>query len=347
MPHGFPDFAESEGSATEFFSLFWERRRFIALVCAVAVGIAGLAAVVLPRRYTAISRIVIDPPAGTDPRASTAVSPIYLESLRTYELFASSDDLFFRAARKFGLRGSGQPMERLKKSVLKVGVPRNTKVLEISVDWRDPNIAHQLALYLADETVKLSQSIGRAGDEQLIREAEAQAAEAGNHLREAEKAFAAAAQKGSPDQIKAEIEADEQLRSMVRQRLIASDEEADRYRAQLGSLDREIAARAQRLAELGAELSSLEAQRTNAQAVFKSASARLAEIKLAGGYRGERLRLLDPGIIPERPSYPDVPLLLAAASFAGLVLALFVVVMDAGRARTVPAAPSLRVAGRR
>ena len=50
-------------------------------------------------QYTATARIVIDPPAGTDLRAAMAVSPIYLESLRTYEQFASSDSLFQKAAR--------------------------------------------------------------------------------------------------------------------------------------------------------------------------------------------------------------------------------------------------------
>src|SRR5579872_3880287 len=81
-----------------------DRWRAIALACAVA-GIAALGvSLLLPREYTAVCRILMDPPAGTDPRTSTAVSPIYLESLRTYELFASSDELFLQAAQKFGLR---------------------------------------------------------------------------------------------------------------------------------------------------------------------------------------------------------------------------------------------------
>ena len=302
---------------------------------------------VLPRRYTAVSRIVIDPPAGTDPRVSTAVSPIYLESLRTYELFAASDDLFFRAAQKFGLRDGSQAIDRLKKSVLKVGVPRNTKVLEISVDWREPKIAHALALYIADETVKLNQSIGRAGDEDLIRDAAAQVSEARQRVEQAERAFAAAGLPGSPDQLKAEIEADEDLRATLKKRLIDYGEDATTYRRQLEALDREITSRSRQLAQLSATLSSLDAQRSDAQAALKAASARLAEVRLAGAYRGERLRVLDPGIVPERPSYPDVPLVLAVALFGGLVLSLFIVVMEAGSATVRAAAPPLRFAGRR
>src|SRR5215472_3649134 len=111
---------------------FRSRWRVIALACAVAAAAAFGATLLMPRRYTAVCRILVDPPAASDPRASTAVSPVYLESLRTYEMFASSDDLFQRAARKFGLRADSTPIEKLKKRILKVDLIRNTKILEIN-----------------------------------------------------------------------------------------------------------------------------------------------------------------------------------------------------------------------
>src|SRR6185436_5565549 len=107
------------------------RWRVIAVACAVAVSLALAVSLILTKQYTAISRIVIDPPAGSDPRASMAVSPIYLESLRSYELFASSDDLFLKAVDRFGLRRDSAPIDKLKKSVLKADMLRNTKILEI------------------------------------------------------------------------------------------------------------------------------------------------------------------------------------------------------------------------
>src|SRR5258708_6981859 len=81
------------------------RWRLIAVACAVAVSLSLAVSLILTKEYTAVSRIVIDPPAGSDPRASMAVSPIYLESLRSYDLFAASDDLFLKAVQRFGLRG--------------------------------------------------------------------------------------------------------------------------------------------------------------------------------------------------------------------------------------------------
>jgi len=65
----------------------------------------------------------------------------------------------------------------LKKSVLRADMPRNTKVLEIHATLSDPKAAHALALYIAEETVKLNETISREGDRELSAEAEKQATE--------------------------------------------------------------------------------------------------------------------------------------------------------------------------
>ena len=46
------------------------------------------------------------------------------------------------------------------------------------------------------------------------------------------------------------------------------------------------------------------------------------------GYRGERLKIIDPGIVPERPSSPNVPLNLAAALLLGLVLPILYLAIE-------------------
>jgi uncharacterized protein (DUF2267 family) len=50
--------------------------------------------------------------------------------LRSYELVASSDDLFLRVVKKFDLDQSVS-IERLKKSVLRVEMPKNTKIATV------------------------------------------------------------------------------------------------------------------------------------------------------------------------------------------------------------------------
>src|SRR5229473_3857330 len=79
---------------TEYLRSHW---LVIAGSITVALVLAGTGSFLLPERYTATTSVVIEPPAGNDPRGATAVSTVYLESLKTYELFASSDTLFSRA----------------------------------------------------------------------------------------------------------------------------------------------------------------------------------------------------------------------------------------------------------
>jgi capsular polysaccharide biosynthesis protein len=308
------------------------RWRIIALACAVAVALTLLVSLVLTKQYTAISRILIEPPAGSDPRVSTAVSPIYLESLHSYELFAASDDLFLKAVERFGLRQGSQPIDQLKKSVLKADMPRNTKILEIHATLPDPKKAHALALYIAEETVKLNQAVSREGDRELAAEAEKQAAEVGARLQKIEQAWAQASQERD-EPLQAELDSDEQLRSALRRELAESEvlsenDRAEQYRRQLDSLQRQIAPKQKLLAARSARMEQLTSERTAAQAAAKAADIRLEEVRSALGSRGERLRIIDPGIVPERPSSPNIPLNVAIALFAALVLSVFYLVVE-------------------
>src|SRR3974377_543357 len=111
------------------------RWRWIAVSCAVGLALALAFTLAQQRRYTAVTQLVIEPPAGSDMRAAMTVSPIYLESLKTYEHFADGDQLFQKALEKFHLRGEfgSRPIESVKSRVLRVSMVRNTRILEIAV----------------------------------------------------------------------------------------------------------------------------------------------------------------------------------------------------------------------
>src|SRR5450631_2798415 len=147
------------------------RLRWVWIAGSCAVALALTVSLVLPREYTATARIVIEPPAGGDSRSSVAVSPIYLESLKTYEQFAADDSLFEKAVDKFKLRATlgGRPIENLKKHVLKVGVVRNTRILEIATTLPDAGQAQLLAKFLAESTVELSRAVVNEGDQDLLQ----------------------------------------------------------------------------------------------------------------------------------------------------------------------------------
>src|ERR1700685_1702339 len=106
----------------EYIDFLRARWRFLGLACGFAIVAALATGLLLPKRYTATATILIDPPAGGDPRMAIAGSPVYLESLKTYELLATNDQLFVRAAAQFHLRDrDGSPIESLKRRVLQVG----------------------------------------------------------------------------------------------------------------------------------------------------------------------------------------------------------------------------------
>ncbi len=95
---------------------------FLLVVSLSAAVIVLIISLLLPKQYTATASIMIDPPVAEDPRVSVAVNPTYLESLRSYEMVASSDTLFARALEKFHLRDEfgGAALESIKRHVLKV-----------------------------------------------------------------------------------------------------------------------------------------------------------------------------------------------------------------------------------
>ncbi|HKA01934.1 MAG TPA: Wzz/FepE/Etk N-terminal domain-containing protein, partial [Candidatus Solibacter sp.] len=152
------------------------RWRWIAASAGVAVGLAIAISLAMTNQYTATARLLIEPPAGTDLRSAMAVSPIYLESLKTYEQLAASDSQFQKAVEKFGLNGGS--IEGLKRRVLKVQVVRNTRILEIAATLPDPKKAQALAQYLAEATAELNRASVAESDKDLVEGFAAQEHEA-------------------------------------------------------------------------------------------------------------------------------------------------------------------------
>jgi uncharacterized protein involved in exopolysaccharide biosynthesis len=327
------------------------RWRFIAIAVSTAVLAAMAAGFLLPRRFTATASILIDAPGGLDPRAATEVSPVYLESLRTYEHFASSDSLFADAIRRLHIREqySGVPVESLKSLVLKVSKPRDTKILEISATLDDPRKAQALAQYIAEQTVSLNRSLDRRADDDLTEDARGRVNATKARVAAADREFAAATIDGV-EGIRSELDAAVDLDARVRRDLAEAKADladalaqepapgADRDR-----LARQIAALRGRIAELQmqqaasekmvqskqqilgrrqARLDSAQEEQKAARAQLDAAQARLNDLTASAGLRTERLKIIDPGIVPERPSAPNRPALVISALMISSVLSV-------------------------
>jgi uncharacterized protein involved in exopolysaccharide biosynthesis len=333
--------------AFEYIDYVRRRWRVIAIGCVVAVLLAGGVSLLLPKKYTATASVVIEPPGGSDARLTTAVSAMYMESLKTYELFGNSPTLFARAAGKFHLRSSdSQSLESLQRQVLKVAKVRDTKVLEVSATLRDAKTAQALAQYVAEETVAMSHRESLASDQDFSEIAETQAAEAKRRADEAQNAWNTLSVNEPIESLQAEIDADISLRAKLEEQLATAESDAAEYRAQAqdGPFAREQAtateARAALLAKRSREIQESTAQKSAtlaartakrqalqmalkvAQQNYESVAGRLQDSRATAGTHSEQLRVIDPGVVPQRPSSPNIPLNVIAAFFAALILSI-------------------------
>jgi uncharacterized protein involved in exopolysaccharide biosynthesis len=347
------------------------RRRWLVVVaaCGAAVLLAFAVSVLMTKRYTATASVLIEAPGGNDVRVATAVSAVYLESLKTYESLAGSDSLFARAVEEFHLQqGASAPsLESLKRRVLKVVIPRNTKVLEISVTLPQPKQAQAMAQFLAEQTAGMSRAQSMAADSAFAEEAQKQAAEAQARLDERQKEWANLAAAAPVTGLQNAIESNIDLQGQLRQQLVDAQANVAEYQQQaqaggqfageqlssaqaraalidkrLAELNREIQEKSTALATRSAKRDSLEQELRIAQTAYETASARLRDIRSAAGSRGEQLRIIDPGIVPEAPSSPNVFLNVIAAFVVALVSSIVYLSITFGyRRRSIGFQPSV------
>jgi capsule polysaccharide export protein KpsE/RkpR len=346
----------------EYFVYLRTRWKFVFASCFAAAILAAAISLILPKRYTATASILIDAPAGNDPRAATAVSPVYLESLKTYERFADSDTLFVRAVQRFGLReeeASSAAVDSLKRQLLKVTKLRDTKALEISVTLRDPTKAQAVAQFIAEETVKLNHSLSRQSDDELIEQSRGQVDLARAKLDEAEKLLNQESARSPVESVQSEMRGLVDLKERWQRELVEANADIADYKAQLkvqsqatadsdrllrdlagvsaraevlrkelDSVSRSILQKETEVARRTARLDRLAADRQSARVVYDSALARWNDAQGSVGNRGERLKIIDPGIVPQRPSFPNLTLNIMAAILISMVAALLYISMS-------------------
>ncbi len=323
--------------ALEFAGYVHARWRRILICCAAALLLSGVGSLLLPKRYTATASLLIEPPAGIDPRGATAVSPVYLESLKTFEHVASNDTLFLQALDHLHIRQkySGSSIESLKRSVLQVSKPVNTRIIQIGATLHDAKEAQGLARYIAEQTVALTRSLDDQSAADTIRETQLAFDRAGNRFREAQKALGEFVAQQTDGALSAELDSAGELKYQVDRDLGKARAELADYSSQEAAADpsgwnaRQIASARARTADLEAQdhrleqtiatksglldrlkqrHESLDSELNSARIDFEASRTKLGDLKAAAAFRGERLEVLDPGIVPERPSSPNVPL---------------------------------------
>ena len=361
---------EEEFDGVQFAHYVRSRWAVVVVSCGVAIALAGSVSLMLPKQYTATASILIEPPAGNDPRGATAVSSVYLESLNTYERFASSDTAFAIALEQSGLQKKfeGANIEAVKRSVLKVSRPTSTKIVEISATLGDPNDAQKLAQHVAEQSVALNRKLDNQSSEDLLTEARKALERAESRLRTAEQNRGRIIQVEGVDVLQNEVTDKNALLLSIEQELgktraALADAEAEartlpdsgepaertlfdtrevgamRARAaslesQATALDKESAAATTVLEGRRQRREPLDNELRMARADYEVARNKLADVQSSSAYRAERLEIMDPGVTPQHPSSPNIPLNAMLAALVSLVLSAGYLAMRFGYSRT-------------
>jgi capsule polysaccharide export protein KpsE/RkpR len=206
------------------------------------------------------------------------------------------------------------------------------------VTLADPAQAQAVAQYLAEETVSLSRNANRDSDQDLLNESQKLVDDGAARLEQAQAAWSDLSIREPLEPLRADVMSLTDLQSRVRQDLSQSRAEA----AELGGGSSDlraagakarVAALEKQEAELTAQIEKRSVQLSRraarddearqrlriAQNNFDAANLRMRDIRASLGLRGERLRVIEPGVVPERPSSPNLPLNLALALGLGLL----------------------------
>ncbi len=349
----------------EYLEYLRKRSKFAAIAVVIAGAVAVASCLLLTKQYTAVATLVIEPP-GMDQRSATAVSAIYLESLKSYEALASNDSLFAKAVEKFHLLDgkTTASLEGFKRRVLRVDKLKDTKVLEISVTLPDAGQAQALVQYLAEETVALDRGIAGAGDQEILDRSRQQLEVARKELDQA-RAEAAAVRASEPvldnevrslEDRKARAEAQRVEANMLLAESTARlDQESTAANkagvaaitADIAAMQRDLDAKATALAALRARMRAADDRLRGAEDAFERASKHGDEASSNAMFRTGQLRIVDLGIVPQRPSFPNLPLAVLSAVAIAAALCLVWLTLQFGlmRQREQPARAGLRVAG--
>jgi capsule polysaccharide export protein KpsE/RkpR len=325
--------ATAEFTAFEFLDHLKSQARFIGVVSTGAGVLALIVSLLIPKEYTARANILIEPPVNAP---ASPLTPIYFESLRAYETMASSDSLFLTAIHKFDL--GNEPIETLKRRVLKVTKLHETKILEIAVTLRDPAKARAMAQYLAEQTVAMSRQTSSANDADMLESVAKNADVARKELEDAEAALNAYRVKRPVENLRAEVQTlgytrDDLHRTLLEARTdlaeataIRNNERSTPVRARVESLEKQDAELARDIERETVEISDrqtrtqeLEEKVRVAALGFETAERRVRDVQGAEGTRSEQLRLIDPGVIPQKASFPLTGLNVALAIGVALI----------------------------
>jgi uncharacterized protein involved in exopolysaccharide biosynthesis len=99
---------------------------------------------------------------------------------------------------------------------------------------------------------------------------------------------------------------------------------------QVAGIGAQAATKQTQLAARSAEIEAARAKLEEARSAFEHAEARVREAETLSSLQGERLDILDPGVVPEQRSSPNIPLNVIVGLAVGGLLSFLYLTLDYG-----------------
>ena len=245
--------------------------------------------------------------------------------------------------------------------------PTSTKIVDISATLDDPRNAQRLAQYIAERTVALNRNLDDQSTQDVLEEARKALANASARLEQAQQTKAKVIQLEAIDALQSEVAEATQLRFAVEQELGSTYTELADFRAEMKTfrqgdgLEQQADSTLRQIEALEARVASLEAQaktlsqtcteKTNvlearkqhrelvdaelhsAIVDYELAKSKLSDAQTSAAYRGERLEIMDPGIVPQSPTFPNTPFNVMIAILISLVASVGYLAVQFGTSR--------------
>jgi uncharacterized protein involved in exopolysaccharide biosynthesis len=164
------DFVEREYTFWDLWTIFRKRKNLILLCTATAALGAFVFSFVLPKTFSATATLLISESRVAD--ADTRMfSFVYYDLLRSYETFATNDYLIQKSIENFGLQNPPYKLsvDKFKRQrFLQIQLPKNTRLLNVSVEFPDARLAADIANFFAVNIISLDEE-ANAKDTQTTR----------------------------------------------------------------------------------------------------------------------------------------------------------------------------------
>jgi uncharacterized protein involved in exopolysaccharide biosynthesis len=146
------------------------KKWILACTLAAALG-SGLFSLLQPKIFGARTLLLVSESRITEP--DTKISNfVYYELLRTYETFIFNDSLIKKTIEHFGLEKAPYSLtvERFRRNrMLQVSLQKNTRLLEVSVEFPDARLAADIANFFAAQAVDLNETMNAKDRERATR----------------------------------------------------------------------------------------------------------------------------------------------------------------------------------